>query len=139
MAVSQKDKAAAFWALHQGQTFVIANAWDGGSARIFAGLGFKAVASSSGAQAGTLGRRDGKVTRDEALAHCAVIVGATDLPVSADLESGFGDSAKDVAETYRRAAAIGLVGATIEDALQAAMANEAVLASVASGHWEPVG
>jgi 2-methylisocitrate lyase-like PEP mutase family enzyme len=117
MAVSQKDKAAAFWALHQGQTFVIANAWDGGSARIFAGLGFKAVASSSGAQAGTLGRRDGKVTRDEALAHCAVIVGATDLPVSADLESGFGDSAKDVAETYRRAAAIGLVGATIEDAV----------------------
>ena len=116
MPASQADKANAFKALHEGPSFVIANAWDGGSARILGGLGFKAIASSSGAQAGTFGRRDGAVSRDEALAHCAPIVNATDLPVSADLESGFGDTAKEVAETYRRAAAIGLVGATIEDA-----------------------
>src|SRR5262245_59505286 len=98
MSVSQSDKANLFTALHQGPTFVIANVWDGGSARILAGLGFKAIASSSGAQAGTLGRRDGHVTRDEALAHCATIVAATHLPVSADLESGFGETPNDVEE-----------------------------------------
>lgn len=117
MGRDQSEKAARFRALHQAPgAFLIANAWDGGSARILAGLGFQAIATSSGAQAGTLGKRDGAVSRDEALAHCRVIVDATDLPVSADLERGFGDTPEIVAETIRRAAAIGLVGASIEDA-----------------------
>src|SRR4051794_36841902 len=107
---SQAEKAARFRALHEGAaTFVIANAWDAGSARILAALGFPALATSSGAQAGTLGRRDGRVSRDEALVHCRAVVGATDLPVSADLEKGFGDAPAVVAETIRLAAEIGLV------------------------------
>ena len=114
---NQSDKAIRFRALHQGPgAFLIANAWDGGSARILAGLGFQALATSSGAQAGTLGRRDGKVSRDEALAHCRVIVAATDLPVSADLEKCFGDAPDVAAETIRLAAGVGLVGGSIEDA-----------------------
>ena len=114
---SQTDKAARFRALHQGPgAFVIANAWDAGSARILAGLGFQALATSSGAQAGTLGRLDGRVTRDEALAHCRAIVEATELPVSADLEKGFGDAPAVAAETIRLAAGVGLVGGSIEDA-----------------------
>src|SRR5919206_4294665 len=89
---TQAEKAAQFRSLHQGPgAFVIANAWDAGSARILTALGFPALATSSGAQAGTLGRRDGRVNRDEALAHCRAIAGATVLPVSADLEKGFGD------------------------------------------------
>ncbi len=114
---SQAEKAARFKALHQGsKAFVIANPWDAGSARVLAGLGFMALATSSGASAGTLGRRDGQVTREEALAHARAIVDATDLPVSADLERGFGDAPEDAAETIRRAAAAGLVGGSIEDA-----------------------
>ncbi len=117
MTVSQKDKALRFQALHQAPGyFVIPNPWDGASARILAGLGFLALATSSGAQAGTLGRRDGKVTRDEALAHSRGIVAATDLPVAADLEKGFGDAPSAAAETIRRAAEVGLVGGSIEDA-----------------------
>jgi 2-methylisocitrate lyase-like PEP mutase family enzyme len=115
--MSQSKKAEQFRALHvEPETFVIANAWDAGSARILTALGFKALASSSGACAGVLGRRDGMVTREEALAHCKAIVDATDLPVSADLERGFGDSPEAAAETIRLAAGIGLVGASIEDA-----------------------
>jgi 2-methylisocitrate lyase-like PEP mutase family enzyme len=114
---TQAEKADSFRALHQGPgTFLIANAWDAGSARILAVLGFQALATSSGAQAGTLGRRDGMVTRDEALAHCRPIAAATDLPVSADLEKGFGDAPEAVAEAIRLAAGVGLVGCTIEDA-----------------------
>jgi 2-methylisocitrate lyase-like PEP mutase family enzyme len=117
MTVSQKDKALRFQALHQAPGyFVIPNPWDGASARILAGLGFLALATSSGAQAGTLGRRDGKVTRDEALAHARAIVTATDLPVAADLEKGFGDAPAAAAETIRLAAEAGLVGGSIEDA-----------------------
>ena len=94
MMSDQSEKARRFRALHEApETFVIANAWDAGSARILAALGFKALATSSGACAGVLGRQDGKVTRAEALAHCKAIVDATDLPVSADLEKGFGDYA----------------------------------------------
>ena len=117
MPMSQSDKAVRFRALHDAPgAFVIPNPWDGGSARIFAALGFPALATSSGAQAGTLGRKDGKVTREEALAHCRVIVSASDLPVSADLEKCFGDEPKVVAETIRLAAGVGLVGGSVEDA-----------------------
>src|SRR5215468_11767243 len=104
MTPSQHDKAVRFRALHEGpRAFIIPNPWDGASARILAALGFQALATSSGAAAGTLGRRDGKVTRDEALAHARLIVPATDLPVSADLEKGFGDRPEDAAETIRLA------------------------------------
>jgi 2-methylisocitrate lyase-like PEP mutase family enzyme len=117
MTATQIDKAARFKALHQGPgAFVIPNPWDAGSARILAGLGFQALATSSGACAGILGRRDGKVTREEALAQARAIVVATDLPVSADLEKGFGDAPAAVAETIRLAADVGLVGGSIEDA-----------------------
>src|SRR5262249_12272712 len=117
MSLSQEDRAARFRALHDGpDIFVIPNPWDVGSARILAGLGFKALATSSAASALALGRRDGGLTRDEALAHARVIVDATDLPVSADLERGFGDAPEVVAETIRLAAEAGLVGCTIEDA-----------------------
>jgi 2-methylisocitrate lyase-like PEP mutase family enzyme len=117
MTVSQADKATQFRALHHAPgAFVIANVWDGGSARMMEGLGFAALATSSGASAGMLGRRDGKVTRDEAMAQARVICDATDLPVSADLEKGFGDTPEIVAETIRLAAASGLVGCSIEDA-----------------------
>jgi 2-methylisocitrate lyase-like PEP mutase family enzyme len=95
---------------------VIPNPWDAGSARILAGLGFQALATSSGASAGILGRRDGQVLRDEALAHARAIAEATDLPVSADLEKGFGDAPASAAETIRLAAGVGLVGGSIEDA-----------------------
>src|SRR5712692_10689675 len=114
---TQDDKAKRFRALHQGpRAFVIPNPWDAGSARVLAGLGFAALATSSGASAGMLGRRDGKVTRAEALAHARAIVAATDLPVAADLEKGFGDAPSAAAETIRLGAAVGLVGGSIEDA-----------------------
>jgi len=117
MERTQLDKAKAFQALHERPgTFIIANAWDGGSARVLAGMGFEAIATSSGASAGTLGRHDGRVTRDEALSHALRIVSVTDLPVSADLEKGFGDTPEAVAETIRLAAQAGLVGGSIEDA-----------------------
>jgi 2-methylisocitrate lyase-like PEP mutase family enzyme len=116
MSVTQKQKAARFQALHDGPgTFVIPNPWDTGSARVLAGLGFHALATSSAASANALGRRDGGLTRDEAIAHSGVIVEATDLPVSADLENGFGDAPHVVGETVRLAAGAGLVGCTIED------------------------
>jgi 2-methylisocitrate lyase-like PEP mutase family enzyme len=117
MPATQDEKAARFRALHDGpDPFVIPNPWDVGSARILAGLGFRALATSSAASACAVGRRDGGLTRDEALAHSRTIVDATDLPVSADLEKGFGDSPEIVADTIRLAAEAGLVGCTIEDA-----------------------
>jgi 2-methylisocitrate lyase-like PEP mutase family enzyme len=117
MSANQADKAARFRKLHEGPgAFVIPNPWDGGSARILAGLGYQALATSSGAAAGVLGRRDGHITRDEALAQVRIIVAATDLPVSADLEKGFGDAPSVVAETVRQAAQAGLAGCSIEDA-----------------------
>ncbi|MGC2415409.1 MAG: isocitrate lyase/phosphoenolpyruvate mutase family protein [Stellaceae bacterium] len=117
MTLTQLDKARQFRALHEAPgTFVVANVWDGGSARMMAGLGFTALATSSGASAGLLGRRDGRVTRDEAMAQARVICEATDLPVSADLEKGFGDTPAIVAETIGLAAGAGLVGCSIEDA-----------------------
>ena len=115
--MTQQDRARVFRALHDApEAFVIANAWDAGSAKLLTALGFKALATSSGAQAGMLGRVDGKVNREEALAHAKAIVEATDLPVSADLEKGFGDSPDDAARTIALAGSIGLVGGSIEDA-----------------------
>lgn len=117
MTMSQRDKAAAFTALHKNsRAFVIANVWDAGSARIIAGLGFQALATSSGASANTLGRTDGHVTREEALEQIRSIASATDLPLSGDLEKGFGDSPDAAAQTIRVAAEGGLVGGSIEDA-----------------------
>lgn len=117
MSVSQHEKAARFRALHDRPgVFIIPNPWDVGSARILAGLGFEALATSSAASASALGRKDGSLTRDEAMAHASLIVDATDLPVSADLEKGFGAAPEVVAETIRCAAGAGLVGCTIEDA-----------------------
>lgn len=114
---SQAEKAARFVALHQAPgAFVIANPWDAGSARLLAGLGFEALATSSGAAAGILGKRDGQVTREEALAQIRSICAAVDVPVSADLEKGFGDAPRAAAEAIRLGAEAGLVGGSIEDA-----------------------
>lgn len=113
------DKAARFRDLHLAPgSFVMPNPWDAGSARLLAGLGFQALATSSAASAMALGRTDYQLTRDEALAHARAIVGATDLPVSADLENGFGHAPEYVAETIRLAAETGLAGGSIEDASQ---------------------
>lgn len=115
MASTQHSKAEAFRALHREGCFVMPNPWDAGSARLLAGMGFAALATSSGAAAGVLGRRDGELTRDEALGHARAIVRATELPVAADLENGFGDAPEDTALTIRLAAETGLVGGSIED------------------------
>lgn len=116
MSTSQIEKANRFRALHEAPgAFVIPNPWDVPSARLLAGLGFPALATSSAAAATTFGRKDGELTRDEALAHARLIVHATGLPVSADLEKGFGEEPEVVAETVRLAAEAGLVGCTIED------------------------
>jgi len=116
MSVTRREKGLRFRALHdRAGIFLIPNPWDVGSARALAGLGFEALATSSAASACAAGRRDGALTRGEALSHARGIVEATDLPVSADLEKGFGDSPEVVAETIRQAAETGLVGCTIED------------------------
>jgi len=117
MPISQREKAEKFRALHQGPgAFVIPNPWDVGSARILASMGFQALATTSAGFAFSIGRRDGATTRDEALAHARDIVGASDLPVSADLENCYGDAPDVVAETIRLAAGVGLVGCSVEDA-----------------------
>ena len=145
--MNQIDKANRFRALHAAPgAFVIANAWDAGSARILAGVGFVALATSSGAAAGMLGRRDGMITRDESLAHARAVVEATDLPVSADLEKGFGDAPEAAAETIRRACEIGLVGGSIEDAtgdpgqplFDADHAKERIVAAVEAARRLPI-
>lgn len=112
---AQHERAIKFRKLHGGGTFSIANAWDGGSAKILQSVGFPALATSSGAAAATLGRHDGRISLDEALAHAKAICAATSLPVSADLEKGFADSPADMANTIRLAAGVGLVGGSIED------------------------
>jgi 2-methylisocitrate lyase-like PEP mutase family enzyme len=113
---TQAEKAERFLALHRGaELLLLPNPWDAGSAKLLASLGFSALATTSGGHAATLGRLDGSVTRDEALAHAAVIVGATDLPVSADLENGFADEPAEVAKTVEGAIAAGLAGCSVED------------------------
>lgn len=113
---SQSERGRAFRALHErAGVFIIPNPFDVGTARILERLGFQALATTSAGHAFTLGRVDNTVSRDEALAHGAALASATDLPVSGDLENGFGDDPETVAETIRLAAAAGLVGASIED------------------------
>jgi 2-methylisocitrate lyase-like PEP mutase family enzyme len=115
MAITQAQKADQFRQLHEAGCFIIPNPWDAGSARLLAGMGFAALATSSGAAAGVLGRKDGEISREESLAHAHAIVIATDLPVAADLEKGFGEAPADAALTIHRAAEVGLVGGSIED------------------------
>ena len=114
---SQQEKADRCRALHQqDHAFIIPNPWDVGTARLLASLGFEALASTSAGYAFSLGRRDGAVGRDQMMLHLAELASATDLPVSADLENGFGDDPEAVTQTISRTAAAGLVGGSIEDA-----------------------
>jgi 2-methylisocitrate lyase-like PEP mutase family enzyme len=113
---SRAEKAEQFLALHRGPgPLLMPNPWDAGSAKVLASLGFAALATTSGGFAGTLGRLDGTVTRDEAVAHAAAIVAAVNVPVSADLENCFADSPEGVAITLRLAYNAGLAGCSIED------------------------
>ncbi len=115
--MSHAAKVTAFRTLHKtGAPFVIPNPWDIGSARMLEGLGFKALATTSSGFALTKGRRDYGVTRDEALDHCRDIAGAVDVPVTADLENGFGARPEDAAQTIRLAIQTPLCGGSIEDA-----------------------
>ena len=146
MPLTQTEKAAHFAQLHRGPgVFVMPNPWDAGSAMLLAKLGFEALATSSAACAQALGRRDGEITRDEALAHARAIVDATELPVSADLENGFGHAPADAALTIRLAGEAGLVGGSIEDAsgdkdkplYDIAHATERVAAAVEAARAHP--
>ena len=129
MSATQSEKAAKFRALHRlpatvgaaiedagPGAFIIPNPWDVGSARILAGMGFEALATTSSGFAYSLGKRDGATTRDELFAHCRAVSEAVDVPVAADLEKCFGDDPKTVAETIRLAGATGIVGGSVEDA-----------------------
>lgn len=114
--VEQKERAERFKALHEREgAFVIPNPWDAGSARLLAGLGFDALATTSAGFANSLGRLDGRVTRQEALEHCRSLSAATCLPVSADLENCFADAPEEAAVTILKGAEAGLVGCSIED------------------------
>jgi 2-methylisocitrate lyase-like PEP mutase family enzyme len=136
-----------FLALHRpGTPLLMPNPWDAGSAKLLASLGFEALATTSSGFAATLGRRDGGVAREEALAHAAEIVGATQLPVSADLEHGFGDAPEVVAETVALACETGLAGCSIEDfggdrerrIYDHGLAAERVAAAAEAAHAGPV-
>jgi len=119
MSMSQSEKAKQFLKLHEGPgAFLIPNPWDAGTARVLSALGYEALATTSAGLAFSLGRRDGEglVTREEVLAHVRAIVAASNLPVSADLENGFGDAPEKVLETIRLAGEAGVVGGSIEDA-----------------------
>src|SRR5580658_10230448 len=138
---TQIEKAEKFLALHHGASpLLMPNAWDIGSAKLLASLGFAALATTSSGFAATLGQLDGSVTLDQALEHSAAIVGATDLPVSADLENLYADDG--VAETVRRAIESGLAGCSIEDYSGApdnqvydrALATERVAAAAEAAH-----
>jgi 2-methylisocitrate lyase-like PEP mutase family enzyme len=115
---TQAEKAAAFRALHErDRAFIIPNPWDVGTARLLAHLGFEALATTSAGYAFSVGQRDNSVERDEMMRHVRAIVAATDLPVSADLENGFGDHPETVADTFRLAADTGLAGGSVEDSI----------------------
>jgi 2-methylisocitrate lyase-like PEP mutase family enzyme len=145
--LSQSEKAQRFAALHHVDTpLVLPNPWDAGSAKAFASIGFAALATTSSGFAGTLGRLDGRVTRDEALEHARLIAGATDLPVSADLENGFADEPARVAETIGLAVGTGLAGCSVEDysgretdeIYDVELAAERVAAAAEAAHGGPV-
>ncbi|HET7572698.1 MAG TPA: isocitrate lyase/phosphoenolpyruvate mutase family protein [Gaiellaceae bacterium] len=113
--MTQAEKGVAFAALHAAEPFVIPNPWDAGSARVLEALGFRALATTSSGFAFTLGRRDGGATLDDVCAHVAALAAATALPVSADLENGYGPDPEDAATAIRRVAEAGAVGGSIED------------------------
>jgi 2-methylisocitrate lyase-like PEP mutase family enzyme len=145
--ITQADKARRFLALHRaGEPLLLPNPWDLGSAKLLASLGFEALATTSSGFAATLGRLDGAVTRDEALIHAAIIVAASDLPVSADLENAFADSPAGVAETIGLAIEVGLAGGSVEDftgrdqepIYDIAFAAERVAAAAEAAHAGPV-
>ena len=144
---TQEDKARRFLSLHRaGEPLLLPNPWDLGSARLLASLGFQALATTSSGFAATLGRNDGSVSREEALVHAAVIVAATDLPVSADLEKAFADEPTAVAQTIGLAIEVGLAGASIEDfsaredepIYDRGFAAERVAAAAQAAHAGPV-
>ena len=143
---SQAQKASIFRALHEGdRAFIIPNPWDVGSARLLQSLGFEALATTSAGFAFSIGKADGAVDRETMLKHAAALVAATDLPVSADLENGYGDSPAYVAETIRLAADTGLAGCSIEDVPQGrgqapyelSLAAERVRAAAEAAHSLP--
>jgi 2-methylisocitrate lyase-like PEP mutase family enzyme len=145
--IEHAEKAQRFLALHQeDRPLLMPNPWDRGSARLLASLGFRALATTSSGFAATLGRLDGSVTRDEALAHAASIVDAIDVPVSADLENGFADEPENVAETVRLARETGLAGCSVEDfsgredapIYDPGLAVERVSAAAEAAHGGPV-
>jgi 2-methylisocitrate lyase-like PEP mutase family enzyme len=115
VALTQQEKGEAFRDLHAGETFVIPNPWDAGSAKVLAGLGFKALTSTSGGLAFALGRPDGTVTLDEMSEHVAAVDRATDLPVAVDLEDGYGPAPEDAGRAITASAEAGAVGGSIED------------------------
>jgi 2-methylisocitrate lyase-like PEP mutase family enzyme len=112
---TQQERGAAFRELHEGEAFMIPNPWDAGSAKVLAALGFKALASTSSGFAFTLGRPDGEATLDEVIGHSRVLAEATSLPVSIDLENGYGREPETAALAIARAAEAGAVGGSIED------------------------
>jgi 2-methylisocitrate lyase-like PEP mutase family enzyme len=140
------ERTARFLALHQQERpLLLANAWDVGSARMLASLGFQALASTSSGYAATLGRLDYSISREEALAHAAALVDATELPVSADFEDGFSGDPSGVAETVRLALDVGLAGCSVEDwsaaqqrLYDAGEAAERVAAAAEAAHAGPV-
>jgi 2-methylisocitrate lyase-like PEP mutase family enzyme len=144
---TQADKARQFLTLHRaGQPLLLPNPWDLGSARLLASLGFQALATTSSGFAASLGRNDGSVSVQEALVHAAVIVAATDLPVSADLENAFADEPDAVAQTIRGAIEVGLAGGSVEDftghpddpIYDVGLATERVAAAAQAAHAGPV-
>ena len=142
--MSQAEKAQRFLALHRrGDPLLMPNAWDIGSAAVLGWMGFQALATTSSGHAATLGRLDGAVTREEALAHATALSSATDLPVSADLENAYADDPDGVAETIRLAKETGLAGCSVEDysgrtVYELGLARERVLAAAETAHAGPV-
>src|SRR6201996_6194557 len=112
---TQEERGRRFAALHEGPCFLIPNPWDAGTARVLESLGFEALATTSSAFAFTLGRADGEVTLDELVEHVAALVAASALPVSVDLENGFGAAPEHAARAVEAVAAVGAVGGSIED------------------------
>ena len=143
--MEKETVAKRFLSLHRpGNPLLLPNPWDAGTAKLLASIGYQALATTSSGYAATLGRLDGDVTRDEALAHAREIAAATDLPVSADLEHGFGDTPADVAETIGMACETGLAGCSIEDydgtsLYTPELAAERVAAAAEAAHKAPAG